>query len=137
MEADGAPSTPLPLSVLRLRVFKAIATRTRGKSKQTLKSLKIEPGTSRSEKPRTSQLSHDCSSNSTHGYNTRNGYLPRLPKVKTDWHIKYCLLLWFEFFRTIALSLGALRDLIAGYSKSSSAGVECRREIYRSNKFSP
>ena len=32
-----------------LRVFKAIATRIRGKSKQTLKSLKIEPGTSRSE----------------------------------------------------------------------------------------
>ena len=32
-----------------LRVFKAIATRTKGKSKQTLKSLKIEPGTSRSE----------------------------------------------------------------------------------------
>ena len=32
-----------------LRVFKAIATRNRGKSKQTLKSLKIEPGTSRSE----------------------------------------------------------------------------------------
>ena len=31
-----------------LRVFKAIATRIRGKSKQTLKSLKIEPGTSRS-----------------------------------------------------------------------------------------
>ena len=23
--------------------------------------------------------------NSSHGYNTRNGYLPRLPKVKTDW----------------------------------------------------
>ena len=32
-----------------LRVFKAIATRIRGKSKQTLKSLKIEPGTSHSE----------------------------------------------------------------------------------------
>ena len=32
-----------------LRVFKAIATRIRGKSKQTLKLLKIEPGTSRSE----------------------------------------------------------------------------------------
>ena len=31
-----------------LRVFKAIATQIRGKSKQTLKSLKIEPGTSRS-----------------------------------------------------------------------------------------
>ena len=23
--------------------------------------------------------------NSSHGYNTRNGYLPRLPKVKSDW----------------------------------------------------
>ena len=32
-----------------LRVFKAMATWIRGKSKQTLKSLKIEPGTSRSE----------------------------------------------------------------------------------------
>ena len=32
-----------------LRVFKAIATRIRGKSKQTLKPLKIEPRTSRSE----------------------------------------------------------------------------------------
>ena len=50
MEADGAPSTPpchCQCSVLR--VFKAIATRIRGKSKQTLKSLKIELGTSRSE----------------------------------------------------------------------------------------
>ena len=50
MEADGAPSTP-PATVSSpfLRVFKAIATRTRGKSKQMLKSLKIEPGNSRSE----------------------------------------------------------------------------------------
>ena len=32
-----------------LRVFKAIATRIRGKSKQTFKSPRIEPGTSRSE----------------------------------------------------------------------------------------
>ena len=32
-----------------LRVFKAMATRIRGKSKRTLKSLKIKPGTSRSE----------------------------------------------------------------------------------------
>ena len=23
--------------------------------------------------------------NSSHGYKTRNGYLPRLPKIKTDW----------------------------------------------------
>ena len=28
--------------------------------------------------------------NSSHGYNTRNGYLPRLPKVKTDWPGKTC-----------------------------------------------
>jgi len=50
-------------------------------------------------------------------------------------HIKLCLLLWFEFFRTIALLLGALRDLIAGYSKLSSASVECRREIFGRTNF--
>ena len=49
MEANAAPFTPLPLSVPVLRVFKAMATRIKGKSKQTLKSLKIEPETSRSE----------------------------------------------------------------------------------------
>ena len=50
MEANGVPSTPpchCQCSVLR--VLKAIVTWTRGKSKQALKSLKIEPGTSRSE----------------------------------------------------------------------------------------
>ena len=46
-----------------------------------------------------------------------------------------CLLLWFEFFRTVALLLGALRDLIPGYSKSSSASVECRREIFGQTNF--
>ena len=51
------------------------------------------------------------------------------------WHIKLCLLLWFEFFRTIALLLGALRDLIAGYSKLSSASVKCRREIFGRANF--
>ena len=50
-------------------------------------------------------------------------------------HIKLCLLLWFEFFRTIALLLGALKDLIAGYSKSSSASVERRREIFGRTNF--
>lgn len=63
MEADGAPSIPpcfCQCSVLR--VFKAMATRNRGKSKQTLKSLKIEPETYRSGNPRTNQMSHDCSS---------------------------------------------------------------------------
>ena len=52
-------------------------------------------------------------------------------------HIKLCLLLWFEFFRTIALLLGALRDLIVGYSKSSSASVKCRREIFGRANFDP
>ena len=52
-------------------------------------------------------------------------------------HIKLCLLLWFEFFRTIALLLGALRDLIVGYSKSSSASVKCRREIFGGANFHP
>ena len=51
MKADGAPPTPPPChsQCSVLRVFIAIATRIRGKSKQTLKSLKIESGTSRSE----------------------------------------------------------------------------------------
>ena len=52
-------------------------------------------------------------------------------------HIKLCLLLWFEFFRTIALLLGALRDLIVGYSKSTSASVKCRREIFARANFHP
>ena len=49
MEANGAPFTPCLCHCSVLRVFKAIATRIRGKWKQTLKSLKIEPETSRSE----------------------------------------------------------------------------------------
>ena len=52
-------------------------------------------------------------------------------------HIKLCLLLWFEFFRTIALLLGDLRDLIVAYSKSSSASVKCRREIFGRANFHP
>ena len=52
-------------------------------------------------------------------------------------HIKLCLLLWFEFFSTIALLLGALRDLTVGYSKSSSASVKGRREIFGRANFHP
>ena len=52
-------------------------------------------------------------------------------------HIKLCLLLWFEFFRTIALLLGGLRDLTVGYSKSLSASVKCRREIFGRANFHP
>ena len=49
MEANGAPFTPCLCQCSVLRVFKARATRIRGKLKQTLKSLKIEPETSGSE----------------------------------------------------------------------------------------
>ena len=49
MEANGAPFTPCLCHCSVLRVFKTMATRIRGKWKQTLKSLKIEPETSRSE----------------------------------------------------------------------------------------
>ena len=52
-------------------------------------------------------------------------------------HIKLCLLLWFEFFRTIALLLRALRDLIVRYSKWSSGSVKCRREIFGRANFHP
>ena len=31
-------------------------------------------------------------------------------------HIRLCLLLWSELFRTIALLLGVLRDFIVGFS---------------------
>ena len=42
-----------------------------------------------------------------------------------------------NFFRTIALLLCALKDLIVGYSKSSSVSVKCREEIFgRANLLS-
>ena len=50
MEANGVPFPPCLCQCSVLRVFKAMATRIRGKSKQMLKSLKIEPETSRSER---------------------------------------------------------------------------------------
>ena len=49
MEANCAPFTPCLCQCSVLRVFKAMATRSRGNWKQTLKSLKIQPETSRSE----------------------------------------------------------------------------------------
>jgi len=50
MEADGAPFYPPSLFQCSiLLAYKAMATRIRGRSKQTLKSLSIEPGTSCSE----------------------------------------------------------------------------------------
>ena len=49
MEADGALFAPSLCQCSVLRVFKAMATRIRAKSKQTFKSPRIEPETSRSE----------------------------------------------------------------------------------------
>ena len=49
MEADGAPFNPFLCQCSILLVFKAMATRIRGKSKHTLKLLNIEPETSDSE----------------------------------------------------------------------------------------
>ena len=49
MEADGAPFTSSLCQCSILRVFKAIATQIREKSKQTLESLRIELETSSTE----------------------------------------------------------------------------------------
>ena len=42
METDSVPFTPHPLLILHFGVFKAIATKIRGKAKQTLASPRIE-----------------------------------------------------------------------------------------------
>ena len=56
MEADGEPFTPLPLSVLRFAGIQSYGYTDQRKVEQTWRSLSLR-------KPRTSQLSHDCSSN--------------------------------------------------------------------------
>ena len=61
MEADGAPFTSCLCQGSVLQVFKAMATRIRGKSKQT----EDRTGDFSLRKLRTSQLSHDCSSRSS------------------------------------------------------------------------
>lgn len=67
-------------------------------------------------------------------------------KATNTWHVSHrvscrisrikllpIVMVWI--FRTIALLLDALRDLIVGYSKSSSASVKCRREIFGRANF--
>ena len=49
MEADGAPFTPLPLSVLRLTSIQSYGYTDQRKVETDVRSMKIEPGTSRSE----------------------------------------------------------------------------------------
>jgi len=49
MEADGAPFTPLPLSVICFTGIQIYVTRIRGQLKQTFRSLMIKPETSRYE----------------------------------------------------------------------------------------
>ena len=58
MEADGAPSTPLPLSVLR---FTGIQSYTDQRKVEADVEVTVDrTGDLSLRKPRTSQLSHDC-----------------------------------------------------------------------------
>ena len=49
MEADGAPFTPLPRSVLRFTGIQSYGNMDQRKVETDVRSLKIEPETSRSE----------------------------------------------------------------------------------------
>ena len=61
MEADGAPSTPLPLSVLRFMGIKSYGYTDQRKVEADVEVTEDQTGDLSLRKPRTSQLSHDCS----------------------------------------------------------------------------
>ena len=63
MEADGAPSTPLPLSVLRFTGIQSYSYTDQRKVEADVEVTEDRTGDLSLRKPRTSQLSHDCSSN--------------------------------------------------------------------------
>ena len=65
MEADGAPSTLLPLSVLRFTGIQSYSYTDQRKVKADVEVNEDRTGDLSLRKPRTSQLSHDCSSNRT------------------------------------------------------------------------
>ena len=65
MEADGAPSTPLPLSVLRFTGIQSYGYTDQRKVEADVEVTEDRTGDLSLRKPRTSQLSHDCSSNLT------------------------------------------------------------------------
>ena len=61
MEADGAPFTPLPLSVLRFTGIQSYGYTDQRKVETDVKVTEDRTGDLSLRKPRTSQLSHDCS----------------------------------------------------------------------------
>ena len=61
MEADGAPSTPLPLSVLRFTGIQSYSYTDQSKVETDVEVTEDRTGDLSLRKPRTSQLSHDSS----------------------------------------------------------------------------
>ena len=61
MEADGAPFTPLPLSVLRFTGIQNYGYTDQRKVEADVEVTEDRTGDLSVRKPRTSQLSHDCS----------------------------------------------------------------------------
>ena len=61
MEADGALSTPLPLSVLRFTGIQSYSYTDQRKVEADIEVTEDRTGDLSLRKPRTSQLSHDCS----------------------------------------------------------------------------
>ena len=61
MEADGAPFTPLPLSVLRFTGIQGYGYTDQRKVEVDVEVTEDRTGDLSLRKPRTSQLSHDCS----------------------------------------------------------------------------
>ena len=61
MEADGAPSTPLPLSVLRFMGIQSYGYTDQRKVEADVEVSEDRTGDLSLRKPRISQLSHDCS----------------------------------------------------------------------------
>ena len=61
MEADGAPFTCLPLSVLRFRGIQSYGYTDQRKVEKDVKVTGDRTGDFSLRKPRTSQLNHDCS----------------------------------------------------------------------------
>ena len=61
MEADGAPFTPLPLSVLRSTGIQSYGYTDQRKVETDVKVTEDQTGDLSLRKPHTKQLSHDCS----------------------------------------------------------------------------
>ena len=62
---DGAPSTPLPLSVLRFTGIQSYSYMDQRKVEADVEVTEDRTGDLSLRKPRTSQLSHDCSLNTS------------------------------------------------------------------------